>query len=394
MSAELEQALAQGVKDGKVPHAIVYATTKDGSFTYKHATGFQHFGKNDEPIQEDALLMLASASKLLTVISALKAVELGFIGLDDDVTPHLPELGSKQILTGFDDNDNPIYKDRKNPITVRQLLLHSSGHTYGFHPNIMKYEASRGKAPGAYALQATIPERYDTPLAFEPGTSWSYSPGLDWTGLLIHRLTGLTLDEFEKKHFWDPLGISNITFWPGEERKKSKTPQLAVRGSDGKLAPSDEDTINTHSTECFGGHGAYASMGDYLKVLHSLLKNDGKLLKPDSVDELFRPQLGDDSKAALNFFVKQAHTMLPGEWNPEIPTDYALGGIVFLEDDVGRRKKGTLAWSGLFNPVWYIDRESELAFCFGTQVLPPGDAGCKEISGLAEKAIYKMAGKA
>ena len=338
--------------------------------------------------------MLASASKVITAISALKAVELGFISLDDDVTPHLPELASKQVLHGFDDNDKPILKPRKNAITIRHLLAHSSGHTYGFHPDIIKHEAVIGKPPPTSAIEATIAARYDTPLAFEPGTSWAYSPGLDWAGLLIHRLTGLTLDEFEKKHFWEPLGIKDITFWPSEESKKARVPQLCMRSPEGKLVPFDGDTIMTHCTDCFGGHGLYANMADYLKVLQSILANDGKLLKPESVEELFKPQLGQDSASALNEFIGAWHTMIPGEWNPEIKTSYALGGIVFLEDDVGRRKKGTLSWGGLFNPFWIVDRESDLAYCFGTQVLPPGDAGCKEMSAVAERAVYKMSGKA
>ncbi|USW52231.1 Putative beta-lactamase/transpeptidase [Septoria linicola] len=340
MSADLEQALAQGVKDGKVPHAVVYATNHDGSFTYKHATGFQHLGKDEESVQEDSLFMLASASKVITAVAGLKAVELGFTGLDDDVSPHLPELGKLQVLHGFDDNEKPILKDRKNPITIRQLLSHSAGHTYGFNPDIIKYAAATGQPSPLTALEATIVERYDTPLAFEPGTSWSYGPGLDWTGLLIHRLTGLTLDEFQKKHFWEPLGIKGLTYWPGDEWKKSKTPQLTVRGPDGRLAPFDGDTLNTHSTECFGGHGMYAQMGDYLKVLHSLLKNDGKLLKPENVEELFRPQLGDDSKAALNQFISAWHTMIPGEFNPDIPTSYALGELCFWKTMLGGGRRG------------------------------------------------------
>lgn len=67
---------------------------------------------------------------------------------------------------------------------------------------------------------------------------------------------------------------------------------------------------------------------------------------------------------------------------------------MFLQDGADRRKKGTMSWGGLFNPFWIIDREAGLAFTFGTQVLPPGDQGCKEVTGVAEKAIYKMAGLA
>lgn len=399
MATELEQALAQGVQDAKVPHAVVYATNKDGTFTYHHATGFHHYGSkqaDSSPIQPNALFMLASASKLFTAIAALKAVELGFLTLEEDVCPHLPELASKQVLHGFDEATSaPILKPRQNPITLTHLLAHSSGHTYSFHPDIIKYVAvTTGQPAPMSAMQATIVERYDTPLAFEPGTSWAYSPGLDWTGLLIQRVTGLTLEEFEQKHLWQPLGITELTFWPSAEKKNVATPQLCVRGKEDTLVPFEGETINTHSTECFGGHGMYANLADYILVLQSLLANDGKLLLPTSVEALFTPQLGAESKTALNEFIQTWHTMIPGDWNPNIPTSYALGGIVFLEDDVGRRKKGTLSWGGLFNSFWMVDRESDVAYCFGTQVLPPGDKGCKEMCAVAERAVYKMAGKA
>lgn len=371
---------------------------KTGTFTYHHATGFHNYGSKQEdssPIHPNALFMLASASKLLTAIAALKAVELGFLTLEEDICPHLPELASKQVLHGFDEDTNaPILKPRQHPITLTHLLAHSSGHTYGFHPDIIKYAAVMGQPAPTSAMQATIAERYDTPLAFEPGTSWAYSPGLDWTGLLIQRVTGLTLEEFEQKHLWQPLGITEITFWPSAEKKNVATPQLCVRRKDKTLIPYQGETINTHSTECFGGHGMYANLADYILVLQSLLANDGKLLQPTNVEALFTPQLGAESQKALNEFIQTWHTTIPGDWNPDIPTSYALGGIVFLEDDVGRRKKGTLSWGGLFNPFWIVDRESDMAYCFGTQVLPPGDKGCKEMSAVAERAVYKMAGKA
>jgi hypothetical protein len=86
------------------------------------------------------------------------------------------------------------------------------------------------------------------------------------------------------------------------------------------------------------------------------------------------------------------NTMLIGEFNKDVPVDHGLGGVVFLKDDVGRRKKGTMSWGGMVNPFWMIDREAGLALTFGTQVLPPGDPGCKEMTGVFERAVYKMAG--
>jgi CubicO group peptidase (beta-lactamase class C family) len=257
----------------------------------------------------------------------------------------------------------------------------------------MKYDLQRGRKHPDVALAPTILERCDTTLIAQPGSSWMYSVGLDWAGLLIQRLTKLTLEEYMIQNLFEPLSITGITFWPSQRPDlKNKIPGLVVRGPDGKLVPNTTPTINTGAKDCFGGHGAYAQMSDYLKILRSLLANDGKLLKPESVDEMFKPQLGEGSRQALSGFVQAFNSMLIGEFNPDVPVDHGLGGVLFLKDDEGRRKKGTMSWGGMVNPFWMIDREAGLALTFGTQVLPPGDAGCKEMTGVFERAVYKMAG--
>lgn len=347
-----------------------------GSFQYHYATGLQNYGVDEKPIQEDAVLMLASCTKLLTSIAALQAVEQGIIGLDDDVRKHIPELGSHGILEGFDEDDKPKIKEVKNTITLRQLLTHSSGATYSMIPDMIKMEKQRGRWGKHIDNAGTILERYDLPLIAQPGESWMYSPGLDWTGLLLKRLTGNDLDALIKKNILTPLNITGITFWPSEDPAlKDKIPQLTVRTPEGKLAPMTDATLNTGSTDCFGGHGGYAQMGSYLKVLQSLLANDGKLLKPSTVDMMFTPQLGEGSKTAMNIFKDMFGHMLIGEIEKGIPMDHGLGGALFMEGDVGRRRKGTMQWGGLVNPFWLIDREAGIAMVFGTQVLPPGDPG-------------------
>ena len=89
-----------------------------GSFQYKDATGKAAY-PNDKSIEEDAVFMLASQTKLLTTIAALQLVERGHFSLDEDVSNSLPELGGLSIITGFDDEDKPILVKRKNPITLR-----------------------------------------------------------------------------------------------------------------------------------------------------------------------------------------------------------------------------------------------------------------------------------
>ena len=94
------------------------AKTSIGSFTYKHTVGYNVLG-DDKPVPEDAVFLLASQTKLLTTIAVLQVVEKGLLGLDDDVADQLPELASQPVITGFDDQDEPILEKRKNKVTLR-----------------------------------------------------------------------------------------------------------------------------------------------------------------------------------------------------------------------------------------------------------------------------------
>ncbi|KAI6838777.1 beta-lactamase family protein [Hortaea werneckii] len=369
----LEERLASGVKAGKVPHAVVAATNRDGSFTYKHAVG-KHDHPKDQPVQEDAMFLLASMTKLLTSIAALQLVEAGLIKLDDDVSKILPEVGQQKILKGH-------------------LLTHTSGFGYdAADPSLIKYQTSLGKTPGA---GSTVEETRSHPLLFEPGTAWMYGCSTDWAGKLVERISGMTLEEFMRENMFRLVGVKGITFWPEQNPDlKGKVPQMTTRTSDGNLAPSTEPSINAGKTDCFGGHGAYGTIRDYLKIQHSILANDCKLLKPETVEAMFTPQLSSESAKSLNWFMKN-HPMskfMVGEYNPDVELDWGLAGILFLKDDIGKRKKGTLHWSGMANCFWVIDRDADLAYTFGTQVLPPGDEPTRQMISTFELGVYEKAG--
>lgn len=155
-----------------------------------------------------------------------------------------------------------------------------------------------------------------------------------------------------RENIWEPLSITGITFFPYDNPDlKDKVPGLTVRTPDGQLVPFDQPFLNTGSTDAFGGHGAYATMGDYIKIQQSILADDGKLLKPETVETMFTPQLSAEGKEGLKAFRRGPYGgMLIGEQDPDIDTDFGIGAIIFLEDGVGRRKKGTLNWGGMTNP--------------------------------------------
>jgi CubicO group peptidase (beta-lactamase class C family) len=216
--------------------------------------------------------------------------------------------------------------------------------------------------------------------------------------VVIERLTKSTLEDYMKSHIWDPLGLKTMTFFPSRTAGlEERVPLLSVRGPDGKLYPFKEPFITTGVTGCFGGSGGYSALGEYRTFLLSLLHNDGKLLRPDSVDELFRPQLTTtQAQAYKQYLLSPGGSFFIGEFLAEkYEHDWAFGGVVFVQGyEDGRRRAGTLSWGGVANTFWMMDREAGLALTFGTQLIPPGDGKVKEVISVVEKEVYRMAGVA
>lgn len=185
-------------------------------------------------------------------------------------------------------------------------------------------------------------ERFTYRLMFESGTQWMYGCSVDWVGKLIERVTDQTLEEYMKKNIWEPLGLISVTFFPCEHPElRGKIPGMSVRTPDGQLAPYNDPFINTGSKDALGGHRAYAKLKDFLKVQGSILANDGKLLKPETVEMMFTPQLSPGVNQSLNDFrYTPMAAMIVGENNSEIEIDWGIGSILFLHDDHGRRKGG------------------------------------------------------
>ena len=388
-----------------------------GGFEYSHAAGKTSVEDGAAEIKDDAVFLLASQTKLLTAVAALQIVERGLIAFDDNVEELLPELAGQQVLTGFDGDDKPILEARTEAITFRyvglmlcsiadgcsiltpdprRLLTHTAGTAYDAgDANLIKYQTQRGVTPNS---GPDVVSRFSYPLIFQPGTKWAYGTGMDWAGLVIERLTKSTLEEYMKTNIWDPLGAKTMTFFPQQNAAlEVRVPTLSARGPDGNLHPFKGPFITTGVTGCFGGSGGYSSLGDYRSLLLSLLRNDGKLLRPESVDELFKPQLTSaQAQAFKEYLLGPSGAFFIGEFLAEkYAHDWAFGGVVFVEGyKDGRRGAGTLSWGGIANTFWMIDREAGLALTFGTQVIPPGDVKVKEVISVVEREVNRMAGAA
>ncbi|KAJ9149480.1 Beta-lactamase [Pleurostoma richardsiae] len=400
--SDFEKLVEKAVEDRTVPGVVLLAKDKSGKVNYSKAFGRRSLRPGyEEPLQTNDIYTLMSLSKLITTIAALQVVERGLISLDADLASHLPELAAQPVLRGFKPDSAPsdpsaaILGPRTKPITLRHLLTHSSGLGYPFlSPTLGRYCAAAGLETGLASGAPSVEAQFLYPLLFEPGEGFTYGSGLDWAGRLIERLTGLDLESYLAANVFAPLGIKDATFYP--ERRPDLTPRLvdlATRDpATGKIVPTpgEKPQVPAPAKAAFGGQGLCADLNDYLLVLESLLRDDRRLLRPETAALMFQPQLEPKAReACLKTFEDPSWAV--GSVPPTGEYDWALGGLLVDGDAHEYRQNGCLLWGGLYNIAWFVDRKAGVAGIIGAQMVPTADPEVEKLIVAFEKEVYSMA---
>lgn len=402
MATEFSSTIEAALAKEEIAGGAAIAVDKTGKTLFSKAFGKTAVDSTTaKPFDFDTTLWIASSSKLFTSISALQCVERGLLSLDAPISDILPEWKEPQIITGFDGDDEgsgngkATFKPVEGAITLRRLLTHSSGMTYyGMHPLVTRWRDSLGLE----TQQGDI-ETFRNPLVYEPGQGWAYGVSIDWAGQMVEKASGMRLGEWMKENIFDVLGMKSTTFKPtGDEAVMSRMVGRVGRSETGKLIVEESKQYPVQESKSdLGGSGLYSCAEDYIKVLTSLLMDDGKLLKKDGdmYKQLFRPQL--EHPEAFDGAVK--HPLLgpffaPGyPRTPDTQWDYALGGAVVVKEIPGHAAKGTLFWSGLPNNYWFVDRENGVCGYYASWLLPPGDAITGKMFAALQRAAVKEVAK-
>lgn len=393
MAADLEGHLQELVDTKQIPNASLYACDATGKLLYHSIFGLSAPTPGSAPFTKDVWIWAASSTKLYVSIAVMKLVEEGRLDLDDTVDAILPELAALKILT----NKQPPweYKEPENKITYRQLLLHTSGLTYFFHhPHTIAWKMQNPSKGG------DVPSRFDTPLIAEPGTSWEYSCGLDWAGLAVERVVGTTLCAY-LQDILAPVGVTahDLTFFPEDLPTTAQVATMTQRTADGSLAPGDQGIPplpKKGETFCYGGHGGFVRGDAPLRVLRSLLADDGLLLAPATAAEMLRPQLSAGQRESINsglMYTAPPFERTAARGVERGTMDHSLCGNVDVKGQPWGRGKGTVMWGGAPNIKWFLDREKGLCGYFGAAMLPSGDPTYVDIEAEFERAVYDMAGQ-
>ncbi|KAJ5970482.1 Beta-lactamase-like protein [Penicillium vulpinum] len=382
----METSFQSAIDAGKISGAVICATDAEGHFFYNKAIGERTLLSGEKkPQQLDDVLYMASATKFITTIAALQCVEDGLLTLDGDLSSIAPELAAKHVLTGFADDGSPQLDPPARPITLKMLLTHSSGTCYHFiNPLTAKWRAQFTNTESQDRLP--VEERFSYPLSFQPGAGWMYGPGLDWAGRLVERVTGLTLMEFMQKRIFDPLGVTDAQFYP-VTREDLRTRLVDLNPDDpgaiGSAVLGGGGEMNLRSRGDFGGHGLFVPGLGFVKVLRSVLANDGVLLNANTVDNMFQQHLSPE--AAASHQAALASPMGPFfrvGTEPGMKVGHGLGGLLTLEDADGWYGERTLTWGGGVTLAWFIDRKNNLCGIGAIQAKLPVDvefvAGLKQ----------------
>ncbi|MFO7698914.1 MAG: serine hydrolase domain-containing protein, partial [Anaerolineae bacterium] len=265
------------VDEGKLP-GIATLVARNGEIVHRSTVGYADIASG-KALSEDAIYRIYSMSKPIIVAAALTLFEEARFTLDDPVARYIPALGEMQVLAGME-GDRPVLVPQDRPMTIRHLMAHTSGMTYGFFSEANWAETQWAQS-GALAVDHTLAEMpailKELPLLFQPGERWHYSVSIDVIGLLIEVISGQTLDVFLRERLFEPLAMVDTAFWTSPENA-SRLATLYSLNEAGTLVeiPSPGGPYDAPRAFLSGGGGLMSTIMDYWRF-GQMLANGGVL---------------------------------------------------------------------------------------------------------------------
>jgi CubicO group peptidase (beta-lactamase class C family) len=345
--AKLDRAghyLRNEIATGKIPGAMVLIQ-QHGQPVY-----FESFGVRDTvtglPMTPDTIFRLYSMSKPITSVAAMMLVEDGKLALRDPVSKTIPAFADVKVAV----EKNAINR----PITIEDLLRHTSGLTYGFTGSdaVRNLYARSDLFDGDFD-NAQFAERIARlPLAEQPGTIWDYSHSTDVLGRIIEVVSGKSLYQFEKERLLDPLGMTDTAFYITDEAKR---PRIAEPMPDDRISGPVIGTYDPMTVRRWegGGAGMSGTITDYARFAQMLL-NGGSLdgrryLKPETVALMTTDHIGPETGIA------RAANYWPG------PTSgFGLGFAVRTLRPPTGWPLGEYRWDGVGGTFFFVDPKDDM----------------------------------
>lgn len=370
---------------GGAPGVVAMATDRIGNI-YEGAAGRRELGK-DQPMTTDSVFAIFSTTKALAGTCIMQLVEEGKIRLEDAAKKYAPEIAELQVLEGFNAAGQPKTRPPKRDITVNDLMLHTSGLCYEFFSeDDLKYRNAKGIPT---VVSCSFPS-IRTVLLHDPGERWTYGVNIDWLGRIVEQQRGKRLGEVMKERIFEPLGMTDIAFTMTDSMKARRV-TIHDRAADGKLTPLPDLMLPQPPEMDCGGHGLYATVGEYMKFIRMILNDgagaNGRVLKAETVAQMSKDGLGNLSSTGWVTSIPSLSNA--GEFFPGVPKGWAYTFMVNREDTPSGRPAGSLMWAGLANLFYWIDRKNGIGGYWASQILPFQDIASYPGFVDFETAVYR-----
>lgn len=347
---------------------------------YFHAAGRRNVEEN-LPFARDTMVRIYSMTKPVTSVALMMLAEKGLFHLDAPLSEFIPEFSTMQALVPGATSIAQIEPSRSP--TLHELMTHTSGLSYPFNPGILPAAMAEEQLmfkPNQGELAKMVAHLASYPLAFQPGSRWEYSVGIDVLGRVIEVVSGRTLADFFQTEIFDPLGMSQTGFRvPRDTGDRFASLYTPLVGDSMALnaASTGAETLrltDLHGGSPFetadmmsGGGGLVSTIDDYMKFSEMLRlrghAGDGFIISPKTMDFMMKNHLpGDIASMGPQSFAEQ----------PMEGMGFGLGGAVVLDPARARcaGSVGDFSWGGMASTFFWVDPIEQLSVVFLTQLSP------------------------
>jgi methyl acetate hydrolase len=376
-SSALSAFFADAVARGDVPGVVALVVDRD-KVLYHEAFGKMNVAKS-LPMAKDTIFRIASMTKAVTSVGVMQLVEQGKVGLDEEVSKYLPRLASPQVFSKVDEQAGAYFtQPAKRPITIRQLLTHTSGIGYSWSDHGL---AIAQKKTGAI-------NDSELPLVHEPGAQWTYGASTRVLGEVIEKISGQRIDAYLETHIFAPLGMRDTSYTVPPD-KYSRVVTVHQKANNATTETQNPTPI---PATIRGDGGLFSTASDYSRFVQMIL-NRGQLggvriLKESTVAEMSRNQTGN-VKVRLQ---PTADTMRSKPYPLGAGEDvWGLGFQIAAPKtpNPSMRSPGSLSWAGINNTYYWIDPQKQVGAVILMQMLPFYDEAALRVLNGFEERVYR-----
>jgi CubicO group peptidase (beta-lactamase class C family) len=380
----LDKVFSQAVESRAMP-GIVAAVATDAGLVYEGAFGKRTLGQ-PASMTADTVVWIASMTKAITATAAMQLVERGKLNLDRPASEVVPDLDKARVLEGFDAAGQPRLRPPKRAITLRHLLTHTAGFSYEiWSEDIARYQTATGTPGITTCTNAAL----TTPLLFDPGDRWDYGINMDWVGKMVETASGQKLDRYFQENLFRPLGMYDTSFKISPSQR-ARLASVHQRDDTGALAPIEFE-LPQEPEFLMGGGGLYGTAQNYLTFAQMIMLGGtfkgSQLLRPETVALMGQNHIGTLEIPPMRSAIPSLSKDI--ELFPGITKQWGLSFLINAEALPTGRAARSLAWAGLANTYFWIDRTKRVCGVFLSQVLPFFDPTAVELLTTFETEVYR-----